>query len=59
MKQTTLEDIQPSLIDRIKAIAQEASNLPLEEKVNFLNEARRLKSDLRGIETILINYSTS
>lgn len=46
MKQTTLEDIQPSLIDRIKAIAQEASNLPLEEKVNFLNEARRILHEI-------------
>ncbi len=46
MKQTTLEEIQPSLLDRVRAIAQEASKLPLKEKISFLNEARRILHDI-------------
>lgn len=42
MKQTTLEDAKPYLLNQIEAIAKEADKLPLEEKVNFLNEARRI-----------------
>jgi hypothetical protein len=30
----------------VRKIAQEASNLPLEEKVNFLNEARRILHEI-------------
>lgn len=44
MKQTTFEDI--GLLDQIKLIAQEASKLPLEEKVNFLNEARTVLHEI-------------
>lgn len=46
MKQTTLEELKPSLLDQVRKIAQEASNLPLEEKVNFLNEARRILHEI-------------
>lgn len=46
MKQTTLEELKPSLLDQVLKIAQEASNLPLEEKVNFLNEARRILHEI-------------
>jgi len=46
MIQKTLNDIKPSLVDRVKAIAQEASTLQFEEKVNFLNEARRVLHDI-------------
>lgn len=46
MKQTTLEVLKPSLLDQVREIAQEASNLPLEEKVNFLNEARRILHEI-------------
>ena len=46
MIQKTFNDIQPSLLDQIKSIAQDASKLPLEEKVNFLNEARRLLHEI-------------
>jgi len=46
MKQTTFNEMQPSLLDQVKAIAQEASKLPLEEKINFLNEARRVLHEI-------------
>jgi len=42
MKQTTLEDVQSSLLDQVRMIAEEADKFSLEEKVDFLNEARRI-----------------
>lgn len=38
--------MQLSLLERVKTIAQEASNLPLDEKINFLNEARRMLHEI-------------
>jgi hypothetical protein len=46
MIQKTFDDIRPSLLDRVKSIAQDASKLPLEEKIDFLNEARRILHEI-------------
>ncbi|MDD2286495.1 MAG: hypothetical protein PHQ11_13985 [Paludibacter sp.] len=56
MKQTTFSEIQPSLIDQIKAIAREASKLPLEEKINFLNEARAELHEISPFKFEPIDY---
>jgi len=56
MKQTTFSEIRPSLIDQIKAIAQEASKLPLEEKINFLNEARAELHEISPFKFEPIDY---
>ncbi len=46
MIQKTLSDIQPSHLDQIRAISQEAEKLPLDEKISFLNEARRILHEI-------------
>lgn len=46
MIQKTLNEIPLSLLDRINEIAQEASKLPLDEKISFLNEARRVLHEI-------------
>lgn len=44
MIQTTLNDIP--FIEQIKAIAHEADKLPLNDKISFLNEARRILHEI-------------
>ncbi len=56
MKQTTLEDMQLSLLDQVKAIAQEADKLPLEEKVNFLNETRAILHEISPFKNQPVDY---
>lgn len=56
MIQKTLNEIQPSLLDQIKSIAQEASKLPFEEKVTFLNEARLILHEISPFVFEPIDY---
>src|SRR5665647_740620 len=57
MKQMTFETPNKSTVhDRLKDLILEASELPLEEKVNFLNDVRSLLHDISPFKAEPVDY---
>lgn len=60
MKQVTFEGFEPkkksSLYNCLQDIVTEASKLPLEEKINFLNEARAILHEISPFKSEPVDY---